>query len=70
MPVSYTHLDVYKRQALAIDARAGQVMRADGSRLRCEPIPGFLLDMVAAGGLLPQLKRQLQNRQENPHEPT
>lgn len=27
--------------------------------LPCEPIPSFLLDMVRAGGLLPQLKRRL-----------
>jgi 3-isopropylmalate/(R)-2-methylmalate dehydratase small subunit len=40
-------------------ARAGGVTRSDGSVLRCEPIPGFLLDRVDAGGLLPQLKQSL-----------
>ena len=30
--------------------------------LACEPIDGFLLDMVDAGGLLPQLKKRLENR--------
>ena len=44
---------------LAFDARAGTISRADGSVLRCQPIPGFLLDMVQAGGLLPQLKQRL-----------
>jgi 3-isopropylmalate/(R)-2-methylmalate dehydratase small subunit len=57
-------------EAIAFDARAGRITHADGSLLRCDPIPGFLLDMVDAGGLLPQLKRQLQRRPENPHEPT
>jgi 3-isopropylmalate/(R)-2-methylmalate dehydratase small subunit len=46
-------------EAIAFDARAGTVTRADGSVLPCEPIPGFLLDMVEAGGLLPQLKQRL-----------
>ena len=33
----------------------------------CEPIPGFLLDMVDAGGLLPILERRLKTtRQERP----
>jgi 3-isopropylmalate/(R)-2-methylmalate dehydratase small subunit len=27
--------------------------------LACEPVPGFLLDRVDAGGLLPQLKKRL-----------
>jgi len=57
-------------EAIAFDARSGRITRADGSLLHCDPIPGFLLDMVDAGGLLPQLKRQLQRRPENPHEPT
>ena len=57
-------------EALTLDARAGLITRADGSTLRCDPIPGFLLDMVDAGGLLPQLKRRLTNPAERPHEPT
>ena len=32
---------------------------ATGVRLACEPIPGFLLDLVAAGGLMNQLKKRL-----------
>ncbi|MEO7246224.1 MAG: 3-isopropylmalate dehydratase [Rubrivivax sp.] len=46
-------------EALGFDARAGRITRADGSVLACDPIPAFLLDMVDAGGLLPQLKRRL-----------
>jgi 3-isopropylmalate/(R)-2-methylmalate dehydratase small subunit len=57
-------------ESLALDARAGLITRADGTTLRCDPIPGFLLDMVDAGGLLPQLKRRLTNPLERPHEPT
>ena len=43
-------------EAVQIDARAGQIRRATGPVLSCEPIPGFLLDMIDAGGLLAQLK--------------
>ena len=53
-------------EELVVDARAGRVTRADGSTLACEPIPGFLLDMVDAGGLLPQLKRRSTERKETP----
>ena len=45
-------------ELVAIDARAATVTRAGGEVLATEPIPGFLLDMVEAGGLLPQLKRR------------
>lgn len=41
---------------LTIDPRAGHVIRADGSRLACETVPDFLLEMVDAGGLMNQLK--------------
>jgi 3-isopropylmalate/(R)-2-methylmalate dehydratase small subunit len=53
-------------ELLHIDARQARVHRADGSVLACEPIPGFLLDMVEAGGLLPQLKRRLNPPKEHP----
>jgi 3-isopropylmalate/(R)-2-methylmalate dehydratase small subunit len=46
-------------EAIAFDARAGRIVRAGGQVLACDPIPGFLLDMIEAGGLLPQLKRRL-----------
>ena len=46
-------------ERVVIDARAGRVTRALGQVLVCEPIPGFLLDMIDAGGLLPQLKQRL-----------
>ena len=46
-------------EAVHLDAVAGRVTRADGRVLACDPIPGFLLERVAAGGLLPQLKKRL-----------
>jgi 3-isopropylmalate/(R)-2-methylmalate dehydratase small subunit len=49
-------------ERIAFDARAGTVTRADGQVLALEPIPAFLLDMVEAGGLLPQLQRRFQER--------
>ena len=52
-------VDIDEGEAIAFDARAGRVTRADGRVLACDPIPGFLLDMVDAGGLLNQLKRRL-----------
>jgi len=53
-------------ELIAVDARGARVMRGDGSVLACEPIPGFLLDLVEAGGLLPQLKRRLKHLKETP----
>ena len=53
-------------EALAVDARAGLITRADGSTLRCDPTPAFLLDMVDAGGLMAQLKRRLMKPPERP----
>jgi 3-isopropylmalate/(R)-2-methylmalate dehydratase small subunit len=34
-----------------------QLVRANGQRLACSPVPDFLMDMVEAGGLLPLLKK-------------
>lgn len=43
-------------ERITFDARAGTVTRERGDVLACSPIPGFLLDLVEAGGLLAQLK--------------
>lgn len=48
---------------LSFDARQARISTSTGLQLPCLPIPPFLLDMVEAGGLLQQLKRQ---RQESP----
>jgi 3-isopropylmalate/(R)-2-methylmalate dehydratase small subunit len=46
-------------EQVAFDLQQMQVVRPDGSRLACDPIPAFLLEMVQAGGLLQQLRRRL-----------
>jgi 3-isopropylmalate/(R)-2-methylmalate dehydratase small subunit len=46
-------------ERIAFDARAGRIVRGTGEALAIESIPGFLLDMVEAGGLLAQLRRRL-----------
>ena len=53
---------IQEGERIAFDARSGTVTRADGQVLPTAPIPGFLLDMVDAGGLLPQLQRRFQAR--------
>jgi 3-isopropylmalate/(R)-2-methylmalate dehydratase small subunit len=45
-------------EALRFDARAGSITLHGGRRLAIEPIPEFLMEMIDAGGLLPQLKRR------------
>ncbi len=45
---------------VALDLQALAVRTPDGRVLACEPIPGFLLDMVRAGGLMNQLRERLQ----------
>jgi len=47
-------------ERVALDLQAMQVVAGDGRRLACDPIPAFLLEMVAAGGLMNQLRRRLQ----------
>jgi 3-isopropylmalate/(R)-2-methylmalate dehydratase small subunit len=42
-------------------------LTAGGHVLACEPIPGFLLDMVRSGGLLPVLQRRFSKA--GPHAP-
>ncbi len=44
---------------LAIEEPELALRLPSGERLPCEPVPGFLLDMARAGGLLPQLKQRL-----------
>ena len=52
-------------EAIVLDLPGRAVVRGKGERLACAPIPDFLLDMVRAGGLLPQLKKSLQERKES-----
>ena len=53
---------IQEGERVAFDARAGTVTRERGEVLKTDPIPAFLLDMVEAGGLLPQLQRRFQAR--------
>lgn len=46
-------------ESVSLDLQALTVTTASGVVLPCEPIPQFLLDMVAAGGLLNQLRQRL-----------
>jgi 3-isopropylmalate/(R)-2-methylmalate dehydratase small subunit len=43
-------------EVVTLDLAAPAVHRADGTRLACAPVPGFLLEMALAGGLLNQLR--------------
>jgi 3-isopropylmalate/(R)-2-methylmalate dehydratase small subunit len=49
-------------ERIAYDARAARIVRPGGQTLATEPIPGFLLDMVEAGGLLAQLQHRFSQR--------
>lgn len=51
-------LEILDGESVTVDPRGATVMRADGQVLPCDPLPGFLLDRVEAGGLLPELKRR------------
>jgi len=46
-------------ESVTLDLQALTVTSAAGVVLSCDPIPDFLLDMVAAGGLLNQLRQRL-----------
>jgi len=46
-------------ERVGIDRDGPALLRADGTRLDCEPVPEFLLDMVRAGGLMNQLRQRL-----------
>ena len=45
-------------ETVTLDLQALTVTTAAGRRIACEPIPDFLLDMAAAGGLMNQLKKR------------
>jgi 3-isopropylmalate/(R)-2-methylmalate dehydratase small subunit len=47
---------------ISLDLNQWAVVRSNGQRLACDPIPDFLVAMVEAGGLLPQLKLRLQQQ--------
>ncbi|GAB4475720.1 MAG: 3-isopropylmalate dehydratase small subunit [Burkholderiaceae bacterium] len=49
-------------ERIALDVRRGIVTRADGGTLACEPLAPYLWEIVAAGGLLPSLKRRFASK--------
>jgi 3-isopropylmalate/(R)-2-methylmalate dehydratase small subunit len=49
-------------EEISLDLEQWAVVRSNGQRLACDPIPDFLVAMVEAGGLLPQLKLRLQQQ--------
>ena len=49
-------------EQISLDLSTWAVVKANGQRLACDPIPEFLVAMVEAGGLLPQLKLRLQQQ--------
>lgn len=46
-------------ETIELDLEQLSITSASGERFACEPIPRFLLDMVAAGGLMNQLRESL-----------
>jgi 3-isopropylmalate/(R)-2-methylmalate dehydratase small subunit len=44
--------------SLLLEGDTPVLLRAQGQRLLCAPIPDFLMDMVDAGGLLPLLQQR------------
>jgi len=49
-------------EQISLELAQWAVVRSNGQRLACDPIPDFLVAMVEAGGLLPQLKLRLQQQ--------
>ena len=62
--------EIGEGETVAVRFEAGTdtpvVVRANGQRLPCAPIPDFLMDMVRAGGLLPLLKQQRRSVSREP----
>ncbi|WP_042880504.1 3-isopropylmalate dehydratase [Cupriavidus necator] len=44
---------------VVLDLDAARLRLDDGTEVACEPIPAFLREILAAGGLVPHLKRRL-----------
>jgi 3-isopropylmalate/(R)-2-methylmalate dehydratase small subunit len=49
-------------ERIGIDRDAPALTTGSGQRFACEPVPGFLMDMVRAGGLLAQLRQRPRHR--------
>jgi 3-isopropylmalate/(R)-2-methylmalate dehydratase small subunit len=54
-------------ERVTLDVERPAVAGPDGRVLACEPVPGFLMDMVRAGGLMKQLRQQFAGKESNAH---
>jgi 3-isopropylmalate/(R)-2-methylmalate dehydratase small subunit len=45
-------------EQIALDTTVPEIVATGRGRLACEPVPGFLMDMVRAGGLMNQLRQR------------
>jgi 3-isopropylmalate/(R)-2-methylmalate dehydratase small subunit len=52
--------DLQRSLVRCVADASGHDLAERGPLLSCQPIPAFLIELVQAGGLLPQLKRRLQ----------
>ncbi len=52
-------------EKLRVDPAAGRIENlTSGASLACEPIPGFLMEMLRDGGLVPHLEKKLKAQRE------
>ncbi len=53
-------------ERLRVDPAAGRIENlTSGARLACEPIPGFLMEMLRDGGLVPHLEKKLKAQRKD-----
>ena len=52
--------------SVTLDVARPSVAAPDGRTLACEPVPGFLMDMVRAGGLMKQLRQRFAKERTQP----
>ena len=53
-------------ERLGVDPAAGEIENlTTGARLACEPIPGFLMEMLRDGGLVPHLEKRLKAQRKD-----
>ena len=62
-------VQLHEGERIGFELSSLTIITAAGERIGCEPIPGFLLDMVEAGGLMPQLVRRLDRERRRQHPP-
>ncbi len=59
-------LPVTAGDRVAVDGASGEIVNhTSGTTISCEPVPPHLLDMIAAGGLVPHLEQRLQAERKN-----